>query len=98
GGREAEIRMCLVESGQLEAVIGLPPNLFYSTSIPACILVFRAQPREAWKGHVQFIDASTCFEKGRNQNRMTMEHIEAVVGAFRTGENPDGEDGVRTRL
>lgn len=98
GGKEAEIRQCLVESDQLEAVIGLPNNLFYSTSIPACILVFRAQPRKEWKGHVQFIDASACFEKGRNQNHMTTDHIETVVEAFRTGEDPDGEDGVHTRM
>ncbi len=97
-GKEAEIRRCLVRSDQLEAVIGLPPNLFYSTSIPAAVLVFRAQPRERWRGHVQFIDASARFTKGRNQNQMSPADVDAVVEAFRSGEDPDGVDGLHTRL
>lgn len=50
GGAEAKIRKCLVEDDRLEAVIGLPPNLFYSTSIPASILVFRSQKPPERKG------------------------------------------------
>lgn len=98
GGKEGEIRKGMVESGLLEAVIGLPNNLFYSTSIPACILVFRAQPREGRKGLVQFIDASARFTKGRNQNHMSDADVEAVIEAYRTGDDPDGENGLQTRL
>lgn len=88
----------MVKSGLLEAVIGLPNNLFYSTSIPACILIFRAQPREGRRGFVQFIDASARFTKGRNQNLMSESDVEAVIEAYRTGEDPDGENGLQTRL
>lgn len=97
-GKEGEIRKGMVESGLLEAVIGLPNNLFYSTSIPACILVFRASPREGREGLVQFIDASAKFTKGRNQNHMSEYDVEAVIEAYRTGDDPDGEDGLQTRL
>ncbi len=97
-GKEGDIRKGMVESGLLEAVIGLPNNLFYSTSIPACILVFRATPREGRKGLVQFIDASAKFTKGRNQNHMDEAAVEAVIEAYRTGDDPDGENGLQTRL
>lgn len=98
GGKEGEIRQKMVESGLLEAVIGLPDKLFYSTSIPACILVFRAQPREGRKGYVQFIDASARYTKGRNQNHMSDADVEAVIEAYRTGDDPDGENGLQTRF
>ena len=89
----------MVESGLLEAVIGLPNNLFYSTSIPACILVFRATPREGRTGFVQFIDASARFTKGRNQNQMTEADVQSVIVAYRTGDDPDGdESGQRAAL
>lgn len=98
GGAEAAIRECLVKHDQLEAVIGLPPNLFYSTSIPACILVFRASKPAERRGSVLFIDASQRFVKGRNQNEMTKEDISAVIAAYRSGDDPDGEGGLEVRL
>src|SRR5699024_10302698 len=63
GGKEGAIRRCLVEEKDLlEAVIGLPNNLFYSTSIPVCLLIFRkAKPAER-QGKVLFIDASARFK------------------------------------
>lgn len=98
GGAEGRIRQCIVEQDRLEAVIALPGNLFYSTSIPACLLIFRADKPVVRRQHVLFIDASQRFTKGRNQNSMGDEDIAAVLDAYRTGEDPDGEDGVHVRL
>lgn len=98
GGQEAAIRQCLVQGDLLEAVIGLAPNLFYSTSIPACLLILRdAKPAER-KKRVLFVDASRRFAKGRNQNQLTLEDVESVVTAFRTANNVDGEGGPPCRL
>ncbi len=98
GGAEAQIRQCLVRSDQLEAVIGLPPNLFYSTSIPACLLIFRATKAPERRGHLLFVDGSQRFEKGRNQNRMRPKDVELILAAYRTGAEQDGSDGVGVRL
>lgn len=98
GGAEAKIRQCLIESDRLEAVIGLPPNLFYSTSIPACLLIFQAGKPPERKGHVLFVDGSTRFTKGRNQNEMSSDDADAIVTAYRTGDDPDGEDGINIAL
>ncbi|GJO43286.1 DNA methylase [Mycobacterium marinum] len=98
GGVEAKIRQCLVEKDQLEAVIGLPPNLFYSTGIPACLLIFLAQKPEERKNNVLFVDASARFAKSKNQNAMSQADIDAVLSAYRTGDDPDGEGGVNVRL
>jgi type I restriction enzyme M protein len=98
GGAEARIRQCLVEKDLLDAVIGLPPNLFYSTSIPACILVFRDQKQADRKDHVLFVDGSARFVKGKNQNQMTDRDVKALTEAYQIGEDPDGEGGAHVRL
>jgi type I restriction enzyme M protein len=98
GNEEARIRQCLIEDDRLEAVIGLPANLFYSTTIPACLLIFRASKPKERKGHVLFVDGSARFAKGRNQNTMDDADIEAILTAYRTGDDPDGEGGVQVRL
>ncbi|MXN62235.1 N-6 DNA methylase [Bacillus sp. BGMRC0062] len=98
GGAEGRIRQCLVEKDLLEAVIGLPPNLFYSTQIPACLLIFRDQKHDERKNHVLFVDGSARFENGKNQNRMSIEDVTTLVRAYRTGEDPDGEGGANVRL
>lgn len=98
GGVEAKIRQCLVEQDRLEAVIGLPGNLFYSTSIPASILVFRATKPGERRNRVLFVDGSARFTKGRNQNSMSPEDVDAIALAYRAGEDPDGDGGVNVRL
>jgi type I restriction enzyme M protein len=98
GGAEAKIRAGLVEKDLLEAVIGLPPNLFYSTTIPACLLIFRDQKPADRKDHILFIDGSARFEKGKNQNVMSGADVEVLVDAYRVGEDPDGEGGANVRL
>jgi type I restriction enzyme M protein len=95
GGAEGTIRQCLVQSDRLDAVIGLPPNLFYSTTIPACLLVFRAAKPAERLGRVLFVDGSQRFAKGKNQNLMTDHDIAAVVNAHDAGGDAGG---VRVRL
>jgi type I restriction enzyme M protein len=98
GGAEAKIRQALIEADRLEAVIGLPGNLFYSTSIPACLLIFRAAKHEARRGNVLFVDGSARFTKGRNQNQMDPDDVQAILDAYASGDDPDGEGGVHVRL
>jgi type I restriction enzyme M protein len=98
GGGEKVIRECLVKNDQLEAVIGLAPNLFYSTSIPACLLIFRAVKIADRRGHVLFVDGSARFTKGRNQNQLGDDDVAAMVAAYRTGRVPDGVGGAEVRL
>ena len=107
GGQEAAIRQRVLADDLLEAVIGLPPNLFYSTSIPTCILVFRAPGTKTpqRKDSVLFIDASRRFTKARNRNILTPADIAAIVAAYQaefdTDGHPaglDGEGGLAVRL
>jgi type I restriction enzyme M protein len=88
GGEERAIRAAMIEADLLEAVIGLPANLFYGTGIPACVLVLRQrQGNHSGKpavrqGKVLFINADReCFE-GRAQNYLLPEHIEKIVNTF----------------
>lgn len=98
GGAEAKIRECLLENDRLEAVIGLPANLFYSTSIPACLLIFRANKAPERKAHVLFVDGSARFNKGRNQNHMSPVDTQAILDAYVSGDDPDGDGGAQVRL
>ncbi len=79
GAAEGKIREKLLRSGNIYAVIGLPANLFYNTSIPTCILVLKKH-RDG--RDVLFIDASQKFEKGKKQNAMTDEHIDSVLELY----------------
>ena len=82
GGAEETIRKYLIEKlNYLNAVIGLPPNLFYGTSIPVCVLVFSKCRKE--DDRVLFIDASKEFEKSKNQNILTDENVAKIVGAYK---------------
>ncbi len=83
GAAEGRIRKGLLQDDLFEAVIGLPPNLFYGTSIPASILILNRGKPATHKGKVLFIDASFEFEEGSNQNRLRIQDIERVAGAFR---------------
>jgi type I restriction enzyme M protein len=83
GGAEKSIRKCLVEDDRLEAVIGLPRNLFYSTGIPACLLIFKAVKDPLKTGTVVFIDGSAQFTKERTQNQLSLRNIETILAAYR---------------
>ena len=82
GATEAHIRAYLIkERNWLDAVIGLPANIFYGTSIPTCILVFkkcRKSPED-----ILFIDASAHFEKAKNQNYLRDQDINKIISTYR---------------
>ncbi|KGJ21166.1 type I restriction-modification system subunit M [Paracoccus sanguinis] len=81
GGAEGHIREYLIKDRNwLDAVIGLPPNIFYGTGIPTCIMVFK-KCRET--EDVLFVDASTCFEKATNQNILRPADVDRIVDTFR---------------
>lgn len=86
GGAEARIRRKLLEDGNIDTVIGLPANLFFSTGIPVCILVLKKCKKP---DDVLFINAGEHFEKGKRQNRLLPEHIEKIIETYqyRTEEN-----------
>ncbi|MBA2621033.1 MAG: type I restriction-modification system subunit M [Acidobacteria bacterium] len=83
GGAEGRIRQSLIEENLLDAVIGLPANLFFGTGIPAAILLFK---RGRTDSDVLFIDASREFEQGKNQNRLRESDIAKVVETYRSFE------------
>lgn len=83
GAAELHIRRYLIEQkNYLDAVIGLPANIFYGTSIPTCILVFKKCKEDP--DHILFIDASKEFEKAKNQNMLREEHINKIVETYRS--------------
>ncbi|MDD5677876.1 MAG: N-6 DNA methylase [Kiritimatiellae bacterium] len=91
GGKELAIRKGMIEDDAIEAVIGLPQNLFYGTGIPACILVMR-RPRKkdrARQGKILFINADREYEAGRAQNYLRAEHAEKIISAFHNWANVD---------
>jgi type I restriction enzyme M protein len=79
GGSEGLIRQKLIEENLLEAVIGLPVNLFFGTGIPAAILIFHKGRKTT---DVLLIDASREFQDDKKQNRLRPEDIEKIVGAY----------------
>jgi type I restriction enzyme M protein len=80
GSSEGKIRQKTIEENLLEAVIGLPANLFFGTGIPAAIMVFnKAKASE----HILFIDASQHFESAKNQNKLRDSDIEHIVSTYR---------------
>ncbi|NEW60243.1 type I restriction-modification system subunit M [Sulfurovum sp. bin170] len=88
GASEGHIRRYLIEErNYLDAVIGLPANIFYGTSIPTSILVFKKCREDS--DCVMFIDASAHFEKVKNQNLLRDEDIEKIVTTFRERKAED---------
>jgi len=98
-GAERDIRARMLDDDIIEAVIGLAPNLFYGTGIPACVLVLRApstKPAER-AGKVLFINADAEFTAGRAQNYLLPEHAEKIVSAYREFADIPGYATVVTR-
>jgi len=81
GNVEADIRKRIVRQGYIKGIIGLPPNLFYGTGIPACILVLDKENAGARKG-IFMIDASKAYIKDGNKNRLRAQDIHKIVDAF----------------
>ncbi len=88
GAAEGTIRQILLENGSIYAVIGLPANMFYNTSIPTCIIVLKKH-REG--RDVLFIDASKLYEKEKKQNVMHEKHIDHVLELYSNRTSVDKE-------
>ena len=86
GGSEGEIRKGILESDLLEAVIGLPPSLFYGTGIPASLLIINKQKDSRKKGYVLFINAELNYQESKNQNLLRDKDIENIVKCFDSHE------------
>ena len=82
GGEEKAARQKIIESGILEAVIGLPAGLFYGTGIPACVLVINKNGAED-RDSILFINADHEYKEGKNQNQLRPEDIEKISYVYR---------------
>src|SRR5574344_1183112 len=82
GAAEGKIRQFLIEKkNYIDAIIGLPANIFYGTSIPTCILVMKKCRKD--DDNILFIDASKEFEKVKTQNKLREEHIKKIIETYR---------------
>ncbi len=86
GGAEAKIRTKLLKDGNIDTVIGLPANLFFSTGIPVSILVLKKCKKP---DDVLFINASEYFEKGKRQNQLLPENIDKIVDTYQFRKEED---------
>src|SRR5699024_9246538 len=86
GAAEAKIRRTLIEQNYLDTVIGLPANLFYGTSIPTTIVVFKKNRQTK---DILFIDASKECEKDKNQNRLTDANIDKIITTYEKRQDVD---------
>lgn len=86
GGAEGKIRRQLIEENLLDAVIGLPANLFYGTGIPAAILVFKRKKKNS---NVLFIDASRDYESAPNQNKLRDSDINKIFQTYKDYKTVD---------
>lgn len=82
GSAECKIRKGFINDDLIEAVIGVPSNIFYGTGIPAAILVLNKNKSEERKGKILFIDGSNDFVKDGNKNKLRDEDIEKIVSTF----------------
>jgi type I restriction enzyme M protein len=80
GWAEGKIRQAFIEENLLEAVVGLPANLFFGTGIPAAILIFNKGKKDK---DVLFIDASREYQEGKNQNKLRQVDIDRIFRAFK---------------
>lgn len=95
GSKEGLIRKKLIDENLLEAVIGLPSNLFFGTGIPAAILLFNKGKGD--NTDVLFVDASSEYAPGKNQNELRdadIEHVLKTVEAYRAGKTIKGDEGI----
>ena len=86
GNAEQKIRKHLLEEGAIDTIIGLPANIFYNTSIPTTVIILK---KNCTTKDVFFIDASKEFDKGKNQNVMTDEHIAKILAAYQDRQDID---------
>lgn len=95
GAAEEKIRRYLIEEkNYLDAVIGLPKNIFYGTSIPTCILVFKKCRQH--DDNILFIDASEEYEKAKNQNKLRTQDIDKIINTYKNREEKDKYSHIAT--
>jgi type I restriction enzyme M protein len=82
GGKEKLIRELFIKDDVIEAIISLPPGLFYGTGIPACVLVMNKNKSDALRGKVLFINADREYAEGKNQNKLRPEDVEKIDFVF----------------
>ena len=92
GSSEGKIRQKVIEENLLEAVIGLPANLFYGTGIPAAVLVFNKGKDE--NTNVLFIDSSKHYDSGKNRNRLREKDVKKIVDTYKKFNEGSLETGV----
>lgn len=97
GSSEGKIRKNIIDENLLDAVIGMPANLFYGTSIPTCVLVFKGREARGDNKDILFIDASKEFVKEKNQNKLTEENINKIIDTYRNRVDVDKYAHVATR-
>jgi len=83
GGAEGKIRKGILEEDFVEAVIGLPPNLFFGTGIPACLFILNKNKSREQKGRVFILYGANDFLEGKNQNKLRKEDLEKIINAYR---------------
>lgn len=83
GGAEGKIRRGILEEDLLEAVIGLPSNLFYGAGIPACLFIINKNKLKEHKGKVFFLYGANDYLEGKNQNKLREQDIKKIVDAYR---------------
>lgn len=86
GGAEERIRTKLLQDNHIDAVVGLPSNLFYSTGIPVCILVLKKCKKQ---DDVLFINAAEHFDKGKRQNSLNEKHIQDIIETYKFRKEKD---------
>lgn len=86
GAKEEKIRKALLNKNQIDAVIGLPAGLFYSTGIPTLVMVLK---KNKTNKDVMFIDASSNFEKGKNQNILRDDDISKIINTYKERKDVD---------
>jgi type I restriction enzyme M protein len=84
GGAEGKIRKALIEQDLIEGIIGLPHNLFYGASIPACLLILNRRKAADRKGKILFIHAAREYQEGKKQNKLRDRDIEKITSTFRS--------------
>ncbi|MCK6517638.1 type I restriction-modification system subunit M [Myxococcota bacterium] len=90
GNAEARIRQALIERGYLKGIIGLPPNLFYGTGIPACLIVLDKREAKELGRDLFMVDASRGFVKDGAKNRLREMDLHKIVDVFNRGEDVPG--------
>ena len=90
GGKEKEIRQKMLTEGAgvIEAIVGLPPKLFYGTGIPACVLILNKDKPDSLRGRVLFVNADREFGEGKNQNFLRPEDIDKIRAAVDAPQTP----------